>query len=136
MERKLHQKEALLRKGCKRGRKCSQKGAKERQKEPEGSQKEPTGAKRSKKGAKMEPMEAKREPNINSDQKASKSRLGRQGRCLRPKREQPASSRGSFWEPFLPKSPSKIDATIVAKKNVNFHEKKKGLKIDAKRYEN
>ena len=56
------------------------KGAKS---QPKGAKSEPKGVKREPKGAKSEPKGAKREPK--SDQSASQSRLGRQGR---------------FWEPF------------------------------------
>ena len=64
MERKLHQKEVLLRKGCKRERKCSQKGAKETKRSQEGAQRDQKGAKREPKETQSNQMSTQIRPKI------------------------------------------------------------------------
>ena len=122
---KVDQKEALLRKGCKKGTKerqkrtkrepkeakGRQKGAKGRQKGAKGRQK---GAEGRQNGAKGEPQGAKREPK--GDQHASKRRLGRQGRFWERKGWLRLTGFGSIFVLFSSKKRSIIYAKIDVKK--------------------
>ena len=95
MERKLHQEEPLLRKGCKKGAK----------REPKENQRVPKGGRRNRKGTHREPKQAKRQPKgeQNATKRFPKIRLGARVDFGCQNESIPHTDLDSFWVNFSTK---------------------------------